>query len=324
MSENEIYKKSVLIIGILPPPIGGVSIHLQRLIREIDIKGKNINLQFYDYKKHSRYDGLKNIFLADIIHTNYSNKLVRFLSTILFRLLRKKTIITFHGKYDFNNLLDGVSLKLSSFNFVLNEFSLSSGLKKLKNADKIILIPAFIPPNDNEELQSEIKNKILEFKNSFQKIYCTNAHNYILNKEGKDLYGIDFLLNIFTSSDKFLQFGLIVSDPSGNLYNKYKTLSEKKNILFLSEPHPFVEVIKLSDVFIRSTTSDGDSLSVKEALYFNKKVIASDCVDRPNGCIIYKTNDIISFEMCLENNEVNEVPLLLNGADFIIAKYNEL
>lgn len=39
----------------------------------------------------------------------------------------------------------------------------------------------------------------------------------------------------------------------------------------------------MSDCYIRFTATDGDSLAVREALYFNKKVIASNIVDRPEG-----------------------------------------
>ena len=42
---------------------------------------------------------------------------------------------------------------------------------------------------------------------------------------------------------------------------------------------------------IRGTFSDGDSLSVREALMLRKKVIATDCVDRPAGVTLFKYND---------------------------------
>jgi glycosyltransferase involved in cell wall biosynthesis len=63
------------------------------------------------------------------------------------------------------------------------------------------------------------------------------------------------------------------------------------NVFFLNYSHDFVDVIKTCDAFIRATTTDGDSLSVQEAMYLGKDVIASDVIDRPKGCILFKTED---------------------------------
>ncbi len=41
--------KPVLIIGTLPPPIGGVSIHLRRLIETLNLK--KIPYKFLDYRR---------------------------------------------------------------------------------------------------------------------------------------------------------------------------------------------------------------------------------------------------------------------------------
>lgn len=88
--------------------------------------------------------------------------------------------------------------------------------------------------------------------------------------------------------------GLIVSDPSRK-YKKYLfgiLESFPENILIIDYPHNFIPVIIHSDAMIRATTTDGDALSVEEALFFRKWVIASDCVSRPKGVVLYKTGDL--------------------------------
>jgi hypothetical protein len=42
---------------------------------------------------------------------------------------------------------------------------------------------------------------------------------------------------------------------------------------------------------LRITTTDGDALSVKEALFLNKQVIATDVVDRPVGTQLVPLNE---------------------------------
>lgn len=48
-------------------------------------------------------------------------------------------------------------------------------------------------------------------------------------------------------------------------------------------------------MIIRNTPTDGDSLSVKEALYLHKPILATDAVSRPKGVILFKYNDEESF-----------------------------
>ena len=58
----------------------------------------------------------------------------------------------------------------------------------------------------------------------------------------------------------------------------------------------FFEILKLSDCLIRNTTTDGDSISIKEAIYLNKKVIATNCVDRPEGIKLIDVNNYDQIE----------------------------
>jgi glycosyltransferase involved in cell wall biosynthesis len=50
-------------------------------------------------------------------------------------------------------------------------------------------------------------------------------------------------------------------------------------------------VIARSGIFVRSTFSDGDAISVREAIALGTPVIASDVVSRPAGTICFKTGD---------------------------------
>jgi len=282
----------ILILGILPPPIGGITIHLSRLLQVL--RDKSICYDFFDYKKDSLLNGLKKIITCTTIHINFCDVKWLFIATLFFRILNKKVIITFHGKYSFSSVLEKLTLHLSSFNFVLNNFCYDHALTIVK-ADKLQIISAFIPPLENEFcLSNSIREKIDKFIQGRKNVACTNAHSYVQNENGYDLYGIDFLLNVFSELPETC---LIISDPSTMLkrfyYKNVQLIPD--NILFISEPHSFIEVIKKSDVLVRATTRDGDSLSIREALFYGIKVIASDCIDRPLECVIYRTGNKESF-----------------------------
>lgn len=67
----------------------------------------------------------------------------------------------------------------------------------------------------------------------------------------------------------------------------------------LERIHDFGEVrhsaalglISNSDVFVRPTTADGDSVSVREALALGVRCVASDVVPRPWGTTLFRTGD---------------------------------
>ena len=44
---------------------------------------------------------------------------------------------------------------------------------------------------------------------------------------------------------------------------------------------PFIPVLRLTDVLLKPTNTDGDAISVREALYLGVPVVASDVVERP-------------------------------------------
>jgi hypothetical protein len=55
------------------------------------------------------------------------------------------------------------------------------------------------------------------------------------------------------------------------------------------------------EIFIRNTTTDGDSISIHEALYLGKQVWATDCVMRPDGVNVYsKLDEMFNEQICAQ------------------------
>jgi glycosyltransferase involved in cell wall biosynthesis len=50
-------------------------------------------------------------------------------------------------------------------------------------------------------------------------------------------------------------------------------------------------LISRCDAFLRPTTADGDSLSVREALYLGTRCVASDVSARPPGTVLFRAGD---------------------------------
>jgi hypothetical protein len=148
-------------------------------------------------------------------------------------------------------------------------------------------ISSFIAPTLNDySLGDKHLNQVLLMKAKFKFVFCTNASDLAFDKFGSEIYSLSLLLDIFKELN---QFGLIISDPSGKNFKEYSDRISK-NVMFINSPHSFLGVLNKSDCLIRATTTDGDSLSVKEALYIGKPVICSDCIDRPFGVTLFRTN----------------------------------
>ncbi len=293
--------KKLLIIGSCPPPIGGVVIHVKRLLDSL--QKDNIALEYIDLKKHSKYDILKAIFTNDIIHLHTSSPYIRFIIVLLVIFFLKKIIITIHGNLNrFNfvkNSFDHCSILLANHVILLNKQSID---KAKKISKKTSLISAFIPPEEEHLncLDNDILLMIKQLRRKYSIIFCTNAFNISFDKDGTEIYGISKLISIFF---KLNNKALIISDPSGEYlkYVKEQSIHVPDNIYFINYQHEFFNIIKLSDILIRATTTDGDSLSVKEALYLNKNVIASDCVSRPSGCVLYKNRNFSDLQNIISN-----------------------
>jgi glycosyltransferase involved in cell wall biosynthesis len=75
----------------------------------------------------------------------------------------------------------------------------------------------------------------------------------------------------------------------------------------LTGNHSFIEVLKKSNFFIRNTSTDGDSLSIKEALYTGIPVLATDCVDRPKGVVLIKYSEIQSLNEAIGSLNIKKI-----------------
>jgi hypothetical protein len=276
----------ILQFAKLPPPIGGITIHVKRLVLGIKQEA-DINVEVLDYSREKNIKIIfKKIFKAKVIHVHLSRQSHRLLFIIIFKFLLKKVIVTFHGKKDFSNKFDYWSLLLANRSIVLNE----STLKKAKEiTSKVSLIGAFIPPL-NKSLVSTLKDStIFEIQNLKAKCshcFSTNAFKVVFDGNKEEIYGGSLLTKIFKETPNI---GLVFSDPTGEyktyLLEKFKALPD--NVLFINYSHDFIDVINITDCVIRATTTDGDPLSVKESLFFKTDAICSNVIQRPAGTIIY-------------------------------------
>lgn len=307
--------KRILIVGNVPPPIGGVTIHVARLLKVLSTK--DVDFDFFEVSFLNVPILFFKIFGYEVIHLQTSSSYLRIVLLFWCRLFYKKTVFTFHGdvgRYNhFRNLCDFISFKLATVPIVLNKRSfefVSAHCKSVKQ------ISAFIPETEPEELTEDIYNEIVKLKEKYSMVFCANASAFIRDKKDLEIYQVSTLVDIFTG---FTDLAIVISDPTcKNFENCKDKIGNNENIFFITEIHDFNSILKLSDCLIRYTTTDGDAISVNEAIYWGKNVIASNVVDRPYGVELVELNPSVLRQAILNfKPSVIEKPVKNNVDDLI-------
>lgn len=295
-------KRKVVLVGSLPPPVGGVTMHLSRFIHRA--QQERLDISIIDIKKaRSVVEGrecsgfwaaLKVFFRSDIVHIHVSNNLKLFLA-LFAKFCFKKVVYTHH-----NNLIkEGFLFRLfclivDQFIFVNDKCIPESLLNDSKRAGWSV-IPAFIMPPELPKLPEMLAERIRKF----DYVFCFNASARAMI-DGRDVYGVDLVFDVLSdiSIVEYIQnFCFIFLDPSGAYRKQVNEFLEvnpgcSSSFIYVHSPDiSYSSLLKNSTVSIRPTRTDGDSLSVRESLALGVPVVASDVVSRPEGAIVFKAGD---------------------------------
>ena len=305
--------KTITMIGPLPKPKGGVSIHIARLGKLV---GDKFEIQFIDesFIIKNEYFNIrsKNLFRyfrmlwnTDIIHIHSGLTLLRVCHLIAGGLLPgKKIIVTLHAfepRSTFEELLNKIFLRIADKIIVV-----SSEIHSRISLRSIVMKPAFLPPESANEpaLPVIITNWIANVRHNGEFLIGANAFRIDFHN-GNDLYGIDMCIKLMKTivhdhnipvSLIFVVASLSKSEQSFNRYQQQiRDWHLENNILLTSEDTSFVRLIDELDLVVRPTCTDGDALTIREALYLGKPVIASDVVSRPENTLLFKNRDTDDF-----------------------------
>jgi glycosyltransferase involved in cell wall biosynthesis len=320
LSPNHSSKKKVLIIGPFPPPYGGVSVHILRFknllknefIFDFIDESPNKKNDIFNIRSLKMFSYLQKIHKSDIIYIHSGSNLLRIFHLLTGRVFGKKITLALHGftssppKFIF--YIKGLIYRLANKIIIVNE-----DIKKrlYLPEKKCVIKEAFIPPLLQEEpsLPENIAHLISKSKQEGKVIICANA--FRLEKyKNQDLYGLDMCIEVanrLLKKDRSFIFIYIVSsiDNKADDYTKMEQLinqSKLSNNFFLrNEKLSFVKLMQDSDIIVRPTNTDGDSLTIREGLFLNKKVLASDVVERPQGVILFESRNFNDLEMKLED-----------------------
>lgn len=314
--------KSVAEIGVYPPPAGGISVHVERLCDRLE--QKEIPFIIYDgngengeknravvpipeIEKWSwKYFFQKN---EDIIHNHFLRWQIRFTLSLL-KLKGKKVVHTVHslrndgGQLGFVQRMMVYLTGMLSDHFIAVSEEVKEKLLELRIPErKISVIPAFIPPTTDPEADlKRIPGYVLElFDRCPQTIVANGGVGNLYNEN--ELYGLDLCIDMFSKlarENKHLGFVYCITHVIDNdLLERYEERIAahglEERFLLVYEKIPFYPLIQKASLFVRPTVSDGDAISIREALYLGTPTVASDAVKRPNGVVTFVNRDAEDF-----------------------------
>jgi glycosyltransferase involved in cell wall biosynthesis len=318
-------KKRIALIGPYPPPIGGVSVHIQRLARVLqecgldyiifDEANEKKIVKDLNYQPISNFKLwlLKYLFWCKdkVIHYHSRNWYVIFLLSITAIIHHSKLIVTLHSFREepnnfnvFQKLFFRYAIKMVHHFIAVGENEKNKLIQYNCDPKKISVIPAFIVPKYQEEDDKLIPSSIWDFMKNNDINIVANAFQISFYK-GQDLYGIDMCIDLCIKLKKNFcnnRIGFVFCLPEigdidyfNKIKNHIKTNKIEDRFIFVNEKIPLYPILSKADIFVRPTNTDGDAISIREALYYKIPTIASDVVERPKGTIIFANRNYQNF-----------------------------
>lgn len=296
----------VLAIGPLSY-VGGINVHVIRLS---SLLTSGVVFDFIDdapakiAKDSSRSirkitsipNFLRKIWRSDIVHIHSGNWLLRILLVLIVRLLGAKVVVTLHS-YRLAGLKKTISNAVLRF---ANEvICVNSDIKTTSGRVDALVKEAFIPPVDTERKGLPDEVDVFIKRHSGSLLICANAYR-LTRHEGKDLYGLDQCLAVARRAKEagdniVILFVVGTVMASDDLYFSAQKSIEEEGLSGFISIYPksldFITLIRRSDIVLRPTVTDGDALTIREALFLGKPVIASDVVTRPAGTVTYRSEN---------------------------------
>ncbi len=313
---DDISNKKVMVFGLIPPPLGGISVHIKRVIYKLEQQNNTVwfinaeqpwyILPFYIIKLLFVCMYFRpNVIMFNSVYLKHSLIQLSFLS-FLKRFMQFKLLCIEHNcrhmytrtkiwKRFFSKILKIVDMYV---------FIGTSTYKSYKDNNvepiNVSIESAFLPPRlqDEAAIVKSYPQELLLFLHKKAPLVLVNAFQLILLHDNQDLYGIDQSLEMLRDLTKtYPDAGLIFAlakvgdqDYFEQLKEKIKQYNLQQNIFILSGQKELWPLFKQVDLFVRPTLSDGASISIEEAFYFNVPVVASNVVERQKGVVLFDPN----------------------------------
>lgn len=295
-------------IGPLPPPLGGISVYLYRLqkLKPDDRYVNSVGLRKIDLLKL-----LCQKREVVVLHDNSIRRLAVAYFFSLFLGLQYSFVVHGAGVFRKKKWISWYFLRLSLQRAISIQFvsqSLQDRMKEIfpEVVNHSFVQHAFLPPplEDEKKISDTYPHEMSVFLECHSPCLVANAFKLVFWEDGNDVYGLDMCVELIRRLKlKYPRIGLVfaLADDTGeqNYFAKIKErILENKldeHIYFMTGQRELWPLFRQADLMIRPTCTDGDALSIREALYFNVSTLSSDVAPRPDGTIVFNNRDMDDF-----------------------------
>lgn len=300
----------VLLVGPYPPPFGGISAHVERLAGTIRERGLSVRIVNHfgnggndplviDGLRRSpwRYWRVLRVSEARVVHYHHSRWSTLLAASLALRRCTGATIATVHGREleaFLSSRIPGVARvtkrALETFD-VLIAVSVEVERPLRPIGPRVELIPAYLPVRDHGARLSSGAETFLRGGTNL----VTAVYRMSVDVEGRTIYGLETAIASFAalaSGRPDLRLAIFLASPPGPRESERlrRLISQVRDDdihgrigVFYGEP--LTAAFASAAVYLRPTLTDGDAVSIREALAVGVPVVASDVVRRPPGVI---------------------------------------
>jgi glycosyltransferase involved in cell wall biosynthesis len=306
----------VLMIGPVPPPFGGVAAHVARLRERLDSRGVSVGILSHYRRPHEtegivavlnrnplRYWTLTRRHRSRIVHYHHSHWVLLAAVALVARGDDRQFVITLHGQNVLNDLRSHVPLVAAVNRWALRQFDhviavsreVAAGVSDCVDPSRVHVIPAFLePPAADPRALDREAERFLSDGCPTLVISCSQ----IASIGGPtDPYGLDVAIRAFCAighDNPLLRMALFAGRRARTQGEEAYLRSLKERIVaaglsdrFLMRTEmPLLPAFRHDVIYVRATRTEGDAVSVREALWMGVPVVASDVVRRPEGAVL--------------------------------------
>ncbi len=341
----------IIEFGNTPPPYGGVSVHISRLLSRLHLDGFDLihvtrrmsvnecDLQQIRWPTFPRYinhieffRGIGYPFGCGILHLHENP--IFYAPLVALHITRGgRAIITIHDQFISNQLAKALPHERMAFKYVVKSdrvrwIAVSMNVKAILGtygvpSSRISVIPAFLskscdsclPGNSKEMLKFVAEHKPVMIVYGFKRIFI----------KGGDLYGFDYAVKILREAVQIEpRAGLIIFCPGAStkdgawksLMKYVHSIGLAANVFYIFETmNDTYPLWKICSVMVRPSISDGDSIAIREMLSLGLPVIASDVTPRPEGTLVLPLASPLDWSRAVIQYHKNIYPKPMSNSD---------